>query len=89
MVGMSGFPALSGDAMQLFKRLVVGVEQMNERLGWIEKVLWASAVDKQQETMDQGLKAQWCRMWEAREMDKELKGMDEENKVSPVEKQSS
>ena len=83
---MSGFPALGADLTKLFEWLVVGVEQVNMRLEWIEEVLWEGAVDKFREVQDQDLKMQWCRMWEVGEMDKELKEIEEEKTgVSPVE----
>jgi hypothetical protein len=86
--GPSGFPALSGGAMQLFERLVVGVERMgaelelaNARLENIERVLWEGAIDESEEILDEGLGQQWFDSWRGSEMEEELKELEEENEV--------
>jgi hypothetical protein len=72
--------------MQLFKRLVVGVEKMGAelelaRLENIKKVLWEGAIDESEEILDQGLSQQWFDLWKGSEMEEELKELEEENEL--------
>ena len=74
--------------MKLFERLVVGVENMgkelkamNGKLDAIKGILWEGAGDEAQEIVDEGLHAYWCDEWRTKDMEEEVRGLEEENEV--------